>query len=254
MRFDELFGNVRPILGAIALPPLPGATGFRRDFAAVIRRARSDAQALAAAGCDGLLLENLGDAPFDHDLARPETIAAMTVVVKTIADEFRCPIGLTLLRNDGPGAVAIAAVTEALFVRVPLHAGKRVTGEGLVEGRPSETIRLRRSLEADLVILADLDVRPAVSDDDLRRDAEAIYFRGLADALILPGPEALDRARAAVPDAVMLCAGVRAGQASGLLDQYRGVILDTAARTNDDPLGPIDPGRAAALVRRLRDD
>ncbi len=254
MRFDDLFGNLRPILGAIALPPLPGSTGYHRDFDAVVRRALTDAQALADAGCDGLLIENRGDGPFDHDLARPETIAAMTVVVKTVADAFRCPLGITLLRNDGPGAVAIAAVTEALFIRVPLHAGKRVTSEGLSEGRSSETMRLRRNLDADVAILADLDIRPGVSADDLRRDSEAIYYRGLADALILPDATAIEPARAALPDAVMLCAGVRPGQASGLLDQVRGVILDTAARADDDPRGAVDPARAAGLVRRLRAD
>jgi len=254
MRFDDLFGNLRPILGAVALPPLPGSVGFNKDFDAVVHRALTDAQALADAGCDGLLIENRGDAPFDHDLARPETIAAMTVVVKTVADAFRCPLGVTLLRNDGPGAVAIAAVTEALFIRVPLHAGKRVTSEGLMEGRHSETMRLRRTLDADVVILADLDIRPGVSAEDLRRDTEAIYYRGLADALIVPDADAIGQARHAVPDAVILASGVRPGQAKGLLDDARGVILDIAIRADDEPAGPVDPARAKTLVRRLRAD
>ena len=252
MRFDELFGNLCPIVGAVALAPLPGAEAYGRDLTTVIRRALTDCQALADAGCDALLIENRGDEPFDHDLARPETIAGMTIVVKAVADAFRCPLGITLLRNDGPGAAAIAAVTDARFIRVPLHAGKRVTQAGLMEGRPSETMRLRRSLDADVVILADLHMPYGLDAEDLRRDCEAIYYQGLADALVLPGADAVEAAKAAVPEAVMLCAGVRAGQANGLLDKVRGVILDSGLREDDDPLGPVDVRRATALVNRLR--
>jgi predicted TIM-barrel enzyme len=113
-------------------------------------------------------------------------------------------------------------------------------------------MRLRRGLDADVAILADLHVPYGVDSEDLRRDCEAIYYQGLADALVLPDADAVEAAKAAVPEAVMLCAGVRLAQSTGLLDKVRGVILDSALRADDDPLGPVCPKRAAALVSRLR--
>lgn len=55
------------LVGMVHLDPLPGAPGYGGSMDAVLDRARSDALAIAAAGFDGIMVENFGDAPFFTD-------------------------------------------------------------------------------------------------------------------------------------------------------------------------------------------
>ncbi|MCA9751001.1 MAG: hypothetical protein KC591_02335, partial [Gemmatimonadetes bacterium] len=78
--FDSLFGGVKPVLGMIHLPPLPGSpAGGAMERA--LESAAADAETLVAAGVDGLIVENFGDSPFAKENVPPVTVAAMAIVV-----------------------------------------------------------------------------------------------------------------------------------------------------------------------------
>jgi len=51
------------LIGVIHLPPLPGSPRFAGSLHEVAMQAAADARALAAAGFEGIILENFGDAP-----------------------------------------------------------------------------------------------------------------------------------------------------------------------------------------------
>jgi hypothetical protein len=214
----DLFKDRKPIIAVIHLPPLPGSPRWsgppncRRagNMSHVLECVARDTRILADSGADAILVENFGDMPFPPSSSPPETVAAMTLATAEAMRSCSLPVGVNVLRNDAAAAVAIAAATGAAFIRVNVHCGVAFAGEGILEGRAHETLRLRQRLAPDLAIFADILVKhawgawaPASSGradevqipaalpqwrltvSGLARDTA---YRGLADALIVTGP------------------------------------------------------------------
>src|SRR6185503_3978417 len=96
--FAQRFG-ARAVFGMVHLPALPGAPRFSA-WEEILDGALRDARAIGEGGCDGLIVENFGDAPFTRGRVEAETVAAMTRVITEIAREARVPFGVNVLRND----------------------------------------------------------------------------------------------------------------------------------------------------------
>src|SRR5687768_120118 len=177
------------LIGMVHLLPLPGAPGWQGRLHDVIQRALADAAALEAAGFDALLVENFGDAPFFPDAVPAVTTAAMTVVIARLAQSTRLPFGVNVLRNDAASALAIAAATDASFIRVNVHSGAMLTDQGWLSGRAHETVRQRAQLGAPVAICADVLVKHAIAPPgaDLAGIARDTRIRGQADVLIVTG-------------------------------------------------------------------
>src|SRR5438552_3301300 len=94
------------------VPALPGSPQNTLEFDAVIDWVMTDAEALAAGGADGFILENFGDIPFYPGHAPPHTVAFLTALGCEIRRRFRQPLGINVLRNDAESALAIASATE----------------------------------------------------------------------------------------------------------------------------------------------
>lgn len=208
----RLFGQRRPVIGVVHLLPLPGSPRAR-DFEEVRRRALADARALR--GVHARILENFGDAPFFAGPVDPHVVACMTA----IARELPRPLGINVLRNDARSAIAIALAVEADFIRVNIHTGVLHTDQGTIEGRAAETLRYRRTIGAKALIFADVLVKHSTGGRDPAQAARETAYRGLADALLVTGPETgtaadLERLRTvqhAVPDRpVLVASGVTA--------------------------------------------
>jgi hypothetical protein len=175
----------------------------------------------------------------------------------------RIPVGVNLLRNDGPGAVAIAAVTGARFVRINVHTGMRATDQGLLSGRAYETMRVRQRLGADVAIFADVWVKHATPfpGAELEQAAEDAFHRGLADALIVTGSgtgKTTDLARVelvkrAVPEApVFIGSGLAAENAAHALSIADGAIIGSSICRGGVAGTGIDAERARELLRAAR--
>ncbi|MFB6171049.1 MAG: BtpA/SgcQ family protein [Haloarculaceae archaeon] len=260
----DVFGVDRPLVGMVHLPPLPGAPEFDGDRAAVRDRALADARALAAGGVDGVLVENFGDAPYYPDEVPAHVVASMTSVVGRVCDAVDLPVGVNVLRNDAGAAVSVAAATGARFVRVNVHAGARVTDQGVVEGRAHETLRLRDRLDADVRVLADVAVKHSSALGPERPVAAAaaeLVERGLADGVIVTGARTgravgrpdLEAVTAALSDApAFVGSGVTPETAPDLLAVGDGAIVGTALKTDGDVRAPVDIARVRALVEAVR--
>ena len=249
--------GAKALLGVIHLPPLPGAPRYDGDMAALRARTARDAEALAAAGFDAVLVENFGDAPFFRGRVPAETVAAMAV----LADEARrasgLPLGVNVLRNDGLSALAVAAATGARFVRVNVLVGARVTDQGVIASEAAELLRLRRSLDAQRVsLVADVGVKhsaPLAGHGSLEEEAVEAVERSLADALVVTGARTgeeaseadVARVRAASHGRpVWLGSGVRAETLGRWLSLADGVIVGSDLRDGGRAGGPFDPARA----------
>jgi len=260
---SDLFGDRRPLIGMVHLLALPGAPGWGGSMTAVIERALEDAAALEAAGLDGLMVENYADVPFYPEAAPAETVAALAVCVREVVRASRLPVGVNLLRNDGPGAVAVAHAAGARFVRINVHTGVTAADQGLLAGRAHETLRLRQRLGAGVAIFADVWVKHAVPfpGAELEQMAEDTYRRGLADALIVTGAgtgkatdlERVQRVKRAVPEApVLIGSGVTPDTVAAALTVADGAIVGSAVEQGGVGGNPVDRLRAEALTEAVR--
>ena len=255
----ERAGEGKTLLGMVHLLPLPGSPKAT-SLSEVVSRARSDADTLLRAGFAGFVVENFGDVPFYAQKVPPITVACMTAVATELRRAFPdAALGINVLRNDASAAMAIAAAAAADFIRVNVHSGVAYTDQGLVEGNAQETLRLRTSLNARVLIAADVGVKHALFPPqfDLADSARDTAYRGLADLLIVTGratgagadPSELASIRNAVPDrALWIGSGLTEKTARGLLALADGAIVGTTVKENGNVLAAVDAVRARDFV------
>jgi hypothetical protein len=187
----------------------------------------------------------------------------MAVCASEVVQAVQIPVGVNLLRNDGAGALAVAAAAGARFVRINVHTGVMAADQGLLVGQAHETIRLRERLGGRIAIFADVWVKHAAPFPgvDLEQAAEDTFHRGLADALIVSGSgtgKPTDLARVelvkhSVPEApVLIGSGISPATVAEALAIADGAIVGSALQQDGVGGRPVDPERAAALVRALR--
>lgn len=243
----------------VHLGPLPGSPAFGGDLQGVIDRACRDAEVLAAAGFDAVMVENFGDTPFFADAVPPATVAAMAVAAAAIADTVDTPIGVNVLRNDAMAALAVAAASGADFIRVNVLSGTMFTDQGPITGRAADVARLRRSLTPSTRVFADVFVKHATPPpgSSIGLAARDLWERGGADALIVSGTgtgapvdsETLDEVAAAVPDAPLyIGSGATAETVGSLLAKATGVIVGTAIKVGGVTTAPVDPALAKQFI------
>jgi membrane complex biogenesis BtpA family protein len=254
------FPDRKPLVGVIHLPALPGAPNHRDTMPSLIERAARDAEQLATAGFDAVLIENFGDVPFFRDAVPPETIATMAVLGDTVRRASGLPLGINVLRNDAIAALAIAVATQARFVRVNVLVGARVTDQGVVQSDAARIVRVRAALGArDISLIADVDVKHSAPLAMIPVDDEALeaHERAAADVIVVTGSRtglAAERdtvlavkSRTHAP--VWLGSGVKPDSLAQWLALADGVIVGSALRRDGRAGGPIDAECAKAFVR-----
>lgn len=260
--FAHMSGLARPALvGMVHLGPVLERGAALDD---VVRDAVRDAERLAEAGFDAIMIENFGDRPFHPDAVAPWTIAGMTRAVLAVRAAVgpTLPLGVNVLRNDARAALSIAAATGAAAIRVNVHVGAAVTDQGLIQGKAFDTVRLRRALAPGVQIWADVRVKHAapLAERSITEEAEELHLRGEADALIASGlatgkqtdPARLALVRAAVTCPILVGSGATPEQLPELLPVCDGIIVGSWLKERGDVLAPVDPARARAMVEAVR--
>jgi membrane complex biogenesis BtpA family protein len=242
----------------VHLGPLPGSPDYDGDLQAVIDAAVADATTLAAAGFDGVMVENFGDAPFFADDVPKVTVAAMTKAVDAVTASG-LPIGVNVLRNDALAALSIAAATGAAFIRVNVLSGSMFTDQGEITGKAAEVARLRAATCPDVAVMADVLVKHAMppAGVSLAEATRDLAERGGADAVIVSGASTGAAADlddlAIVADAtslpVYVGSGVTADSVAATLKIADGVIVGTATKPAGRIDAPVDADLAAAIIR-----
>jgi membrane complex biogenesis BtpA family protein len=264
---EAIFGRANGVLiGVVHLLPLPGAPDYSgKGVESVYERALADARAYAAAGFDGLIVENHGDIPFSKpgDIG-PETAAHMAVASDRIRIEIGLPVGVNVLANAALHALAIASAAGARFIRVNQWANAYVANEGLIEGAAAQASRYRAHIGASAVrIFADAHVKHGahaiVQDrpvDELVRDVE--FFN--ADVIIATGQRtghAADLAyirgiKSASSLPTIVGSGVTPDNVQDILTIVDGIIVASSLKIDGQWWNPVDPERARLFVERAR--
>lgn len=258
-RFRELFPRSSPLIGMIALPPLPGYPAFT-SIDALVDRALADLEALESGGADGVLVENDFDQP--HTLVGgAEIIAAMTRVTREVVRRARVPVGVEVLLNDWRGSLAVAAAADATFVRLDFFVDRVRSKLGVIEPEPDAILAYRDRIRAGhLQIFADLQVKysaPADGPKPIEQSAREAAAAG-ADAVIVTGhetgvgprPADLVAARAGgVP--VLIGSGLDPANAAVLAPLADGFIVGTSLRTGRAWSDRVATAQVRALVRAM---
>lgn len=255
-----LFCHTKPIIGVVHLLPLLGSPGQTAPLSDIRARAFADAKALIDNAIDGIIVENYGDVPFFPDRVEAHTVAAMAIITNELRDRHpKTPIGVNVLRNDANSALAIAAVTNADFIRINVHIGAMLTDQGVIQGKAHDTMRYRSAIKSDVKIFADVAVKHAVpiGQINLASIAQDTYYRGLADALIVTGTgtgeptdlKQLKTVREAVPQAkAFVGSGVTINNVAETLQCADGVIVGTSIKRDGVATNEVDPDRVQALI------
>jgi hypothetical protein len=258
----EIFGTPKPVIGMVHCWPLPGApgyTGYGMD--SIIAHAVRDAQALAAGGCHGIIVENMWDIPFrSGPNVQPESIAAQAVVAHAVKAAVDLPLGINLVHNGGTALLGIAVAAGASFIRVCMFTGAGIWDAGSWdEGCAADLLRRRKDLHAEQIkIFADVDKKHSVRFPgiDLATHIEWTRFFG-ADALIISGRmtgDAPDLAKVRQARALagarplLLGSGTDAQNIAAFMEVADGVIVGSSIKADGDIVNPVDVKRVRRLV------
>jgi len=253
----SLFDIEKPLIGMLHLLPLAGSVKYDKSGTKpILEAALRDLDALEGGGADAVLVENFFDVPYAKYAPR-ETIAMMSVIVHVLSERARLPIGVSVLRNDGLAAIAIAAASGASFIRVNVFCGVAFTDQGTIEGQARDLQWLRRDLGTQTKILADVHVKHAAHLDTLE-EAAIDTKRNEPDGLIVSGigtgkrtpPEALQVAKQTVSLPVLVGSGVRIDNVSTYRDAD-GFIVGTVLKKDGRVDGPVDGERVRAMAEAI---
>ena len=255
-------------IGVIHLPPLPGSPRATLSAEKQLHHAREwaikESLTLSRAGFDGLIIENFGDTPFFKECAPPEVLASMAIIVDSVRKKVSCAIGVNVLRNDARGALAVAGVCGADFIRVNVLCGVYATDQGLIEGNAALLARERKRLAPGIAIFADTHVKHArsLSSPDLETSIEETALRAGADAVIITGSttgravelgdfsKGLSTAkRVGVP--LYVGSGVTPENGRVLTGEGAGVIVGSYLRRGGVAGAPLDSHRIKTFVTCL---
>jgi len=260
----EWVGVRRPVIGMLHAPPLPGAPRCSSEMREIAHFVLRDAETLVRGGVHGLLLENFGDAPFTRGRVSAGTVAAQTTLAIAIRGRFDVPLGINVLRNDALSALAIAVAVDAVFIRVNVLTGARLTDQGIIQGNAYALLRERARLRAEHIpIFADVNVKHSVAmgaERPIEEEAAETLQRGGADGLIVSGVGTgrpadiaeLRRVKQAAGTApVLVGSGVDAETVAVYAADADGFIVGTAFKQDGLITNPVDERRVAALLARL---
>jgi len=260
-----MFGKSKALIGMIHIGPLPGSPrgGTGLDVPGRLAAAAADeAVVLADAGFDGLIIENMHDAPYVHGVHSPETVAMMTRVGLAVRNAaLWLPMGVQVLSGGNKEAIAVAVASGGSFIRCENFVFSHVADEGLLtKAEAGELLRYRKNIGAtEIRVFADIKKKHAshaiTADVSLADAAEAAQFFG-ADGVIVTGTatgkavnlDDLKQTRAATPLPVWVGSGVRPDQLGNLWQSADALIVGSWIKEGGVWANPIDPKRARALV------
>ena len=258
--FRTLFGDTKPVIAMVHLPPLPGAPLYDPvgGIEAIVEAARRDLRALQEADVDAVMFGNENDRPYELAVDTAST-ATMAYVIGQLRGEILKPFGVNVLW-DPMASVALAAATGASFMREIL-TGTYASDMGPWTPNAGAAMRYRDRLHrSDLVMLANVSAEFAYSLDRraLPDRARSAVFSSIPDAILVSGAitgeaaemsdlVAVKQSLPATP--VLANTGVKHATVADVLAVADGCIVGSSLKVDGDTWKPVDPARAAEFMR-----
>ncbi len=253
--------RIPALVGMVHVAALPGTPRHSASIDEIVERAARDAESLANAGFDAILIENMHDVPYLRRDVGPEIVAGMTAVGRAVRSAARPPLGVQILAGANRAALAVAQSIGADFIRAEGFSYASVSDEGLFdEADAGELLRYRKSIGADeIALFADVQKKHGshaiTADLDIAELARGTAFCG-ADGIVVTGtttgaPTAasdLESAKAAVDIPVLAGSGGAPDNLASIFAHADGLIVGSWIKRDGDWRNDVDPDRAARLV------
>ena len=262
---DSLFGQRCAVVGMVHLPALPGTPHARLTVSEIVESARREAEQLAEAGVDALLIENMHDRPYLRGTVGPEVVGAMTAAAGAVRQTFAGPCGVQVLAAANEEALAVALGARLDFIRAEGFVFAHVADEGLIQGCAANLLRARKAWGAGSVrIFADIKKKHSshaiTADVDIVETAHAAEFF-CADGVIVTGTatgEPVDLGElAAVAGGtrlpVLVGSGATLGNVEVLFPHASALIVGSYFKQGGRWEGALDPVRVREFVARVRE-
>ena len=258
---NNLFQRGNPLVGMVHVHALPGSPRHSLPLPSILEHAVAEARVYREAGFGAVMIENMHDRPYLKSRAGPEVVAALSVIGYEVKRETGLPCGIQILAGANEAALAAAAAGGLEFIRVEGFVYAHVADEGVMEGCAGELLRYRESIGAEhIAILTDIKKKHSshaiTADVDLPETARTAEFF-LSDGVIVTGTRTgaetniddIRKAKDAVSIPVVVGSGATEKNIRVFLDAADGVIVGSAAKQDGRWENPVDPARAAALVK-----
>ncbi|KAA3625327.1 MAG: BtpA family membrane complex biogenesis protein [Bacteroidetes bacterium] len=265
--FNRLFPNQGAIIAMIHVRALPGTPGYDGNDELIIEQAIKEAEIYAAAGVDGIGIENMHDTPYVRYEVGPEITAMMAVVGRAVKQTSGLPCGVQVLAGANEEALAVAKAGGLDFVRAEGFVFAHVADEGLIESSAGKLLRYRKQIDAEHVLVF-TDVKKKHSSHAITADVDiaetakaAAFFR--SDGVIITGletataadPAEVEAAKNAAKIPVLIGSGVTVDNVGQFLPISDGMIVGSHFKEGGHWANAIDEDRLNRFmeeVRRLR--
>jgi membrane complex biogenesis BtpA family protein len=258
----RVFEQAHAVVGMIHVAPLPGTPRAVLNMQSIVQQAVEEARVLADGGVDGILIENMHDAPYQMRVLGPEITAGMTAVGGAIRATVDRPLGVQILAGANRQALAVALACGAAFVRVEGFAYAHVADEGLMaDADAGDLLRYRKAIGAeDVAVWADIKKKHSshaiTADVDLAETAATAAFFG-ADGLVVTGtatgqptnPDDLVVAKRAANLPVAVGSGCTPENLESLWPYTDVFIVGSYIKREGIWYNPPDPQRLATFVQ-----
>ncbi|OFZ65578.1 MAG: hypothetical protein A2577_02335, partial [Bdellovibrionales bacterium RIFOXYD1_FULL_36_51] len=177
----------------IHVKALPGTPYYQGNFETILDQAMKEASIYKNANVDGIIIENMHDAPYLKNIVGHEISTAMAVIGREIKKETKLPVGIQILAGANQAALSAALAGGLDFIRAEGFVFAHVADEGIIESCAGKLLRFRKQMEAThIAIWADIKKKHSshaiTADVSIAETAHAAEFFG-ADALIVTGTE-----------------------------------------------------------------
>lgn len=258
----ETFGNEKPIIGMVHLPPLPGSPLYdgKGGIGRIVAAAAADIEALQKGGVDALMFGNEGDRPYVLK-ASPVALASYAFVIGELKPQIKLPFGVNYLW-DPVASVALAVASGARFAR-EIFTGVYDSDMGLWAPDAASAVRLRADAgRSDLKLMFNINAEFAspIGERSIAQRAKSAVFSSLADVVLVSGPmtgEAvemsnLQQAKKAVGSVpVFANTGVNIDNVEAVLSVGDGAIVGTHFKVDGDTWKPVDSARVKRFMDRV---
>lgn len=262
MKFENLFQHPQPIIGMVHLMALPESPSYGGDIDAIYERALAEAQDLAAAGVDGLIVENFGDEPLQIGEPTAAQLALMAGVTREIRRAVNMPIGVNVQFNAWQAEVAIAHTCGAQFIRVEVFVDTVISAQGMVQPCSAQITRYRKALGASGVALfTDIQTKYTANliPQSIQQSAIDAHNAG-ADALIVTGAatgaatplDVVAEVKGVTSLPVIVGSGTNIGNVTQVLQVADGAIVGSSLKEGGKALNRVSRSAAEEFMRAAR--
>ncbi len=170
---------------------LPGTPKNTDSVEKLTKQVLYEAEILAKAGVDAVMIENMHDVPYLNREVNAEIVASMTAIAITLRRLLNIPLGIQILAGANKAALAVALAAGFDFIRAEGFVFGHLADEGWMNSDAGELLRYRKQIGAEHIrIFTDVKKKHsshAVSADVSAADTAKAAEFFLSDGIIVTG-------------------------------------------------------------------